>query len=200
MAEEGQFSRPGFPALCERELDPRWPLAIAAQWTVLRYLADLLNQREAAYKAEETEGVHQIRVAARRVRTALQTFRSLWPSPEVEAYLRLFSELADLFTVARDLDVMIEYLAAQIEAAPKVGRAALKSLLEQARRDREAEQPRIREQLEMLERSGLPAKLVRYFGANPCSLGEYAQSGKLAYIAREAAPARKPPRAGRAHG
>lgn len=191
MAEAG-FSRPEFPELLGRGLDPRWPVAVAAQWTVLRYLSDMLDQREAAYRAEETEGVHQIRVAARRVRTALQTFRNLWPGREVQSHLELFGSLADIFTAARDLDVMIEYLEAQIESASRANQPALRSLLETARRDRAAEQPQIRGQLEMLERSKLPAKLVRYFSANPCDLAEFARSGRLQAghgAQREARPA-----------
>jgi triphosphatase len=196
------FHKPDFPALMQLELDPRWPLAVAAQWTVLRYLADMLAQRERAWEGTEPEGVHQIRVAARRVRTALQTFRGIWPEADMAAFLTLFSELADVFTSARDLDVMIEYFEAQLAGAPKSGRAALSSLLEKARREREAEQPRIREQLEMLEASELAGKLLSYFSTRPCSLFEFASAGRLVYIEEPPAQSSRSSRKSRrgAHG
>ena len=56
--------------------------------------------------------MHKIRVSARRIRTALQTFALAWEEGKAKYYSKRFAKFADKFGTARDLDVLGVYLGA----------------------------------------------------------------------------------------
>jgi CHAD domain-containing protein len=57
---------------------------------------------------EDTEGVHQMRVSFRRMRSALKTFRFAIPRPITDSWSQDMRNLANQLGPARDLDVFIE--------------------------------------------------------------------------------------------
>ncbi|MEZ5338431.1 MAG: CHAD domain-containing protein [bacterium] len=166
-AEMPQFSMPDFPPLVSAQPDPAWPLGQWCQFILLRYMQDLLAQREVVWRNEQVEGVHQIRVSARRLRTALQTFHALWEPAQVRKHSRYLAEFADTFGVARDLDVMIIYLDSQLHGAHRERRAALNWMLESKRRLRLAQQPELEEALRRLEADEYPRRFVELFSSKP---------------------------------
>jgi CHAD domain-containing protein len=91
----------------------------------------------AARVGEDPEGVHQARVATRRLRSDLRTFRSLldeqW-SAELSDELRW---LGDVFGVVRDADVLFDRLVAKVELLPAVDREPAKRILDHLRSDQE---------------------------------------------------------------
>jgi CHAD domain-containing protein len=80
------------------------------------------------------EAVHQLRVAARRLRSALATFRPVVEDDRFEGLKSELKWLADSAGEARDLDVFLaETLAPALEADPaRRGLAALGERMEQA--------------------------------------------------------------------
>lgn len=89
--------------------------------------------------ADEPDAIHATRVATRRLRSALRTFRPLW----THGYSRLRDELrwyAGLLSRPRDLEVVRDWLASLLsgpEAAALYGEAVATEIAEQVRRDRE---------------------------------------------------------------
>jgi CHAD domain-containing protein len=164
------FAEVEFPRLIKMELDPAWALEVAAQHTVLRYFARLLEQRTVVWENEDVEGVHEIRVAARRTRTALQTLGDLWDAQRVRDYQRYLGRFADAFGAARDLDVMVIYLAVQVERAEGERREAFRWLLQRNTARRAEEQPKLEDALLGLEKDGFPAAFVGFFSRQPTDL------------------------------
>src|SRR4051812_21820689 len=105
MAHLPEFADVAFPPIVSEAPDCGAPLGISAQCIVLRHFREMLEQRVPAWDAGEVEAVHRLRVAARRTRTALQTFGALWSSSEAQRHLKSLSDFADAFNSARDLDV-----------------------------------------------------------------------------------------------
>jgi CHAD domain-containing protein len=86
---------------------------------------------------QDPEGVHQARVATRRLRSDLRTFRSL-VDPEWDAGLREeLGWLADELGPVRDLDVLEQRLRAQVAALPDTDSGSAPKLLERLRVQRE---------------------------------------------------------------
>jgi inorganic triphosphatase YgiF len=85
-------------------------------WTRLcaSYLAEQIQTLQAyepfAWEGVHPEGVHQMRVATRRLRAALKTFRDVLPKEKARALIREASWLCDRLGAVRDLDVHIERL------------------------------------------------------------------------------------------
>ena len=98
-------------------LESRWQdLGLAH----LKALAAQLQQHEPrAWESIEPEGVHQMRVTARRLREALRTFGPVLPSAETAALAVELRWLTGLLGTVRDLDVQLERLG---RAQPANGR------------------------------------------------------------------------------
>lgn len=84
---------------------------------------------------ENTEGVHQMRVSFRRMRSALKTFRFAIPRSLTDSWSQDMRNLANQLGSARDLDVFIEEgLDAVASKLPLPGQDKLVSLAQDKRR------------------------------------------------------------------
>jgi len=167
---EPKFSEPGFPPVANREADPAWDLGLYAQHTILCMFRAVLTQRQVVWDNVDVEGVHQIRVAARRCRTALQTLDSLWDADKIKYFRNYLADFADTFGVSRDLDVMVIYLQEQLAAASGDRATALAWLLERNQAKRAEEQPRLEQVLRRLEADDFASEFVDYFSRTPLDL------------------------------
>ncbi|HEX6539998.1 MAG TPA: CHAD domain-containing protein [Candidatus Dormibacteraeota bacterium] len=115
--------------------------AEAVRRAIAQSVARLLLNDAAVRVGEDAEGVHQARVATRRLRSDLRTFRPLL-DPDWVAQLRdELHTLADLLGAVRDTDVMLDRLRRAAESLPGAEPAAASSLLRElgATRDRARE-------------------------------------------------------------
>jgi inorganic triphosphatase YgiF len=85
-------------------LAPTMTVEAALQEIGRACLAHLLNN-EAAALAMEPEGVHQMRVAVRRIRSAISAFKKLLPAPDRRRVSGELAWLVDILGRARNLDV-----------------------------------------------------------------------------------------------
>lgn len=117
-------------------LDPGMTGLDAFQAIQRHHLRHLLANEQAAREGHDPEGIHQVRVALRRLRSVLALFRSVLPSDSAQ---RLGEELRWLqreTSPARDLDVFLADLLRPVhEAMPQeTGLDALQARAETARR------------------------------------------------------------------
>ncbi|GAA4691601.1 CYTH and CHAD domain-containing protein [Pseudonocardia yuanmonensis] len=101
-----------------------------ARWTgkkgtagagVLAYLAehaDRLAAEDLRARRDEEDAVHQMRVAARRMRSALQAFSSVFDGPRVDALIEELRWLGRALAPARDGEVQEEQITAAVRALP----------------------------------------------------------------------------------
>jgi CHAD domain-containing protein len=117
------------------KLAPELPTADAFRQIVLGAIADLLENQSAA-AAGDAEGVHQMRVAVRYLRTALALFEPFLEPHVVGGFVSALRELGRTLGAARDWDVFCtEALTLAFEESP----VHYKYLLEQAAASRRAE-------------------------------------------------------------
>jgi len=88
---------------------------------------------------EEVERVHDMRVATRRLRAALEVFESCFPHKRHRKALKRVKALADALGERRDVDVEIVLLESLAGEAAAADHASLEDLIdERRRRQREA--------------------------------------------------------------
>lgn len=75
----------------------------------------MLSWRDEVLKHEDSEAVHKMRVATRRLRAALDAYETLCEPKQFKKVYRRTKKLADVLGNARDTDVMIEGLRARRE-------------------------------------------------------------------------------------
>jgi CHAD domain-containing protein len=105
--------------------------------------AEVFEHAEGVLDMADIERVHDMRVATRRLRAALEVFAPCFPAKRHRKALKRVKALADALGERRDRDVAIEFLDGFASEAPKADRAALRALIERLR----GEQSRANEEL-----------------------------------------------------
>lgn len=132
---------PGFD--CEQ------PFAAAAARVARVRAAEVFEHAEGVLDVDDIERLHDMRVATRRLRAALEVFEAAFPRKRLRKALKRVKALADALGERRDRDVEIEFLHGFAEAAPEAERPALvariEALREEQRRANEALAPLLAE-------------------------------------------------------
>jgi CHAD domain-containing protein len=119
----------------------------------------LFARAKGLFDPDEPERVHKMRVATRRLRSALEVFAPCFPAEEQRAVLAEVKTLAGALGERRDCDVQTEILA---DLRPRVGRRereAIDDLLGGLQRDQRKANRRLAKALERAEREDLETRL-----------------------------------------
>jgi CHAD domain-containing protein len=125
---EAGLRPPGHGSKLERALAgrlpapaPRPPADGRAGQVVLAYLAEqaaALKTQDPQVRRDEPDGVHQMRVASRRLRSVLQTFRQVLPPADTEHLRGELKWLGEVLGEARDGEVLAGHLDTLLEQVP----------------------------------------------------------------------------------
>lgn len=114
------------------------PFAAAAARVVLVRAEEVFEHSEGVLGVEDIEPLHDMRVATRRLRAALEVFEACFPRKRFRKALKRVKALADALGERRDRDVEIEVLVGFAEAAPESERPALAARIETLRDEQRA--------------------------------------------------------------
>jgi CHAD domain-containing protein len=117
-------------------VDPEEPFAVAAQRVLTVRAEELLEQVPKVRAGDDVEAVHDLRVAARRLRAVLEVFDVAFPRKPHRRLLRDVKEAADALSAARDLDVHLALLETFRDAAGPAERPGIEGLIEELRHER----------------------------------------------------------------
>jgi CHAD domain-containing protein len=109
----------------------------------------------------EAEAVHQIRVAARRMRTVLLAVRKIAPPDWVEPLIAGLKWLSELFAHARDLDVQMRYFRRAGEELKAHDRRPLERFLRHLQTEREKTQRTLMDEIKSAQYLGVVSKLLQ---------------------------------------
>jgi CHAD domain-containing protein len=115
------------------ELDCEAPFAAAAALVVRTRAEEVFEQAEGVLDLDDVERVHDMRVATRRLRAALEIFGPCFPRKRRRKALKRVKALAGALGARRDLDVEIELLEGLAGDVADDDRGALASLIEELR-------------------------------------------------------------------
>jgi CHAD domain-containing protein len=107
------------------------PYAVAAARIVAVRSREVADHAAGVLDVSDIERVHDMRVATRRLRAALEVFEPCFPAKRFRAALREVKELADALGERRDRDVTIAALEAFAAAMPVPDRPGVGTLIEQ---------------------------------------------------------------------
>jgi CHAD domain-containing protein len=106
------------------------PFAAAAARIVRVRAAEVFAHSEGVLDTAEIDRVHDMRVATRRLRAALEALEACFPRKRFRKGLKRVKALADALGERRDRDVQIEFLTAFADEAPAADRGALAARIE----------------------------------------------------------------------
>lgn len=107
--------------------------AVAAGRVVRVRAKEVFKHSHGVLDVEQIENVHDMRVATRRLRSALEVFGPCFPRKRFRWALREVKALADSLGERRDRDVQIEQLTRLATAVSGPDREAMDDLIEQLR-------------------------------------------------------------------
>ncbi len=103
---------------------------LAAARVVRVRAGEVFEHSDGVLDTGEIERLHDMRVATRRLRAALEVFEPCFPRKRFRKALKKVKALADALGERRDRDVEIEFVAAFAEQAPDADREALAERIE----------------------------------------------------------------------
>jgi CHAD domain-containing protein len=115
------------------ELDCEASFSQAAVRVVRARSKEVFKRAEGVLDLADVERVHDMRVATRRLRAALEVFEPCFPSKRHRKALKKVKSLADALGERRDADVGIALLEDLAEGAKEADRGALLALIEELR-------------------------------------------------------------------
>jgi CHAD domain-containing protein len=118
-------------------LDCEEDFALAAARVVEARAGELFEHANGVLGVEDIEPVHDMRVASRRLRAALEVFRPCFPRKRHKRGLKRVKALADALGERRDRDVSIAFLGGFLEGAPAADRGRLEIVLARLREEQQ---------------------------------------------------------------
>jgi CHAD domain-containing protein len=134
---DGQEVLPAIDTTPPDQLSGGEPIAEGARRVLRRFFDRMLAREGAVLKDNDAEDVHQMRVASRRLRAALQIVDTVYDPAQVRRYRRGLRRVAQALADVRDLDVFREHVLAYQAALPADVREEIAPLVAaiEARRD-----------------------------------------------------------------
>ncbi|HET8673712.1 MAG TPA: CHAD domain-containing protein [Thermoleophilaceae bacterium] len=114
-------------------LDGDLSFAQAAAKTIQVCASEVFSYADGMLDTSDPERVHDMRVATRRLRTALEIFAPCFPKYEYKPLLREVKALADALGERRDADVQIGALEALGEGLTQADRTGVRGLIAELR-------------------------------------------------------------------
>jgi CHAD domain-containing protein len=112
------------------EVDCEEPFTAAAARVVAVRSQELFEQSAGVLDLDDVERVHDMRVATRRLRAALELFEACFPPKRWRKALKRVRALADALGERRDVDVELELLESLEEKVARADRLEFEDLVE----------------------------------------------------------------------
>jgi CHAD domain-containing protein len=105
------------------------PIAEGARRVLRRFFGRMLAREDAVSKDDDPEDVHQMRVASRRLRAALQVVEGIYDADAIRRYRRGLRRVAQALADVRDLDVFRGHVLDYLARLPEESRAEIAALV-----------------------------------------------------------------------
>ena len=141
----------------------RCPVARERAVHLLRRRIRVLRRHVVRARAEDPDGIHDLRVASRRLRVALKETSQVFPKRQTAQCAARIRDITRLLGVARELDVCIALLEKEREALQGAPRQAATHAVRYMRRLRKKTSPQVAEAVALIESSALKESFKQVF-------------------------------------
>jgi CHAD domain-containing protein len=141
-------------------LDADVPFREVAAVAVETRAGEVFDHGENVLDTGDIERVHDMRVATRRLRAALEVFEACFPRKPFKAALKDVKSLADVLGERRDPDVHVEELERIASALTREDARGIRSLEEELRSQQHAANEALAAKLREIEETGLRERLL----------------------------------------
>ena len=145
-------------------LTPQTPPRLCARELILERVVELVKHEAGTRLGEDIEALHDMRVASRRLREALEIFEDCFPP---KTYDRLYARVRRVTRAlgrARDADVAVEYFAKLLADSPSlIEQVALQEILRRLAKQRMRRRAEMQHELDKVQPADLLARFEKAF-------------------------------------
>ncbi|MFC1714578.1 CHAD domain-containing protein [Candidatus Poribacteria bacterium] len=124
--------------------------------SLLNRLQNVAKEIDGVRKADDIERIHDMRVATRRMRSALALFEECLPGKKVKVWNKQMRRVTRALGTARDTDVQMDFLQGFLDGVTESRyRAGIQRLLLRLRQQRDSAQGKVLKAMDQLELSGV---------------------------------------------
>ena len=151
----------GDDGACKRDADFQETMKrlIAERWS------DVWKSIPRALEGTDIEGVHDVRVASRRLRAAMDVAAPVFPQKWFGRLHRVAKEVTGELGEVRDRDVLLDALQADRAGAPLAEHPGIDRLIDRIEQERVAARAEMERYLRDLMSGPIPAEVARRFGS-----------------------------------
>lgn len=140
------------------------PFRKAMRQKIASRFGDLWEAVRKALDGSDPDGVHDVRVASRRLRAAMDVADGCFPNSWFEPLHHAVKEITGSLGEVRDREVMLEFLMKECDSAPASDRAGIDRLIVRIESELERARSEMTAFLESIAERGVPAEAARRFG------------------------------------
>jgi CHAD domain-containing protein len=145
-------------------LDPNQSYSSAMRALIARRWGAVWAAVPAAVAGEDIEGVHDVRVASRRLRAAMDVAVACFPASWYAPLHRVAKDITGALGEVRDRDVMIESLTKSRITAPADEHPGIDRLIARLERERDTAREEMVRFLDALTSGDVPGEIADRFG------------------------------------
>ena len=119
------------------DISPEKPLEVCARRIIVGYFHEMMSHKEGARDGSKIEFVHDMRVASRRLRAAMDNFADCFEPEQFKKLYKQVKIITQTMGAVRDLDVLIRRFQTELVSLPNAERMDIESLIEHLRVRRE---------------------------------------------------------------
>ena len=148
----------------DRDLDPDAPFRDAMRELIAARFSAVWTALPVAIEGVDPEGVHDVRVASRRLRAAMDVAADSFPEAWYAGLHRSAKAITSELGEVRDRDVLLEFLNAERKRVPANERVGVDRLIGRIERERDDARVHMLAFLAAIEDEGVIKESIRRFG------------------------------------
>lgn len=121
------------------DISPEKPLEVCARRIIVGYFHEMMSHKEGASEGSNIEFVHDMRVASRRLRAAMDNFADCFEPEQFKSLYKQVKIITQTMGSVRDLDVLIRRFQTEMISIPNAEQQDIESLIEHLQEKRKEE-------------------------------------------------------------
>ena len=144
---------------------PHKNMDTCARLIIVSYFREMMSHKDGAIDGTNIEFVHDMRVASRRLRAAMDNFSDCFQSEPFKQHYKQIRTITRTMGVVRDFDVLIAHFHSELQTLPPEEQSDIYGLIENLKQKRvEARKPML-ELFAELKADDFETKFLTFFHA-----------------------------------
>ena len=144
-------------------ISPDETLESCVRQIIVRYFRQMMSYKEGAKDGTDIEFVHDMRVASRRLRAAMDNFADCFRERPFKKHYKKIKAITRTMGAVRDLDVLIARFQREVNTLSELEQVDIRGLIERLQHEREVARKPMLTLFAELEESDFEKEFMEFF-------------------------------------